>query len=192
MQIILGSSSPRRKEILNYFSLPYRIEVPDVDEESIDFKGDTEKYVLDIASLKGFNLSSRFPDDLIITADTTVHFEGQVFNKPKNAQEAFDSLSLLAGKKHEVFTGVCITQGTHQERLANKTSVYFKSLTPNEIKIYQEAVHSFDKAGGYAIQGAGSLIIDRIEGDYTTVLGLPVSVLEILLKRFNVDLWNYL
>jgi septum formation protein len=192
MQIILGSTSPRRQEILNYFSLPYRIEAPDIDEEAIGFEGDPEKYVLAIAKAKGDVLAAKFKEDLIIAADTTVHLQGQVFNKPKNGTEAFAALTLLAGKSHEVYTGVSLTCGNKQELMADKTIVYFKPLTANEIKMYQQAVHSYDKAGGYTIQGVGSLIIERIEGEYTNVMGLPLSVVSILLKKFDVDLWNYL
>jgi MAF protein len=192
MQIILGSASPRRKEILNYFSLPYKIEVPNIDEEAIEFKGDVGKYVTTIASEKGKSLIEKFPDHLIITADTTVHFEGKVYNKPTSEKEAFNTLSLLAGKRHEVYTGVCITSKERQLSDFERTDVYFKPLSINEIQMYQQAVHSYDKAGGYAIQGAGALIVDKIEGDYTNVIGLPINTMVSLLKSFNVDLWNYL
>lgn len=192
MQIILGSASPRRKEILNYFSLPYRVEIPDIDEEAIPFEGDAAKYVTKIASEKGAALLVRFPQSLIITADTTVFFEGKVYNKPANEQEAFDALSLLAGKSHEVYTGICVSSSNRQERGYEKTTVFFKPLSNNEIRLYQRAVHCYDKAGGYAIQGAGSLIVERIEGDYTNVVGFPIQVVYRLLKSFNVNLWDFL
>lgn len=192
MQIILGSSSPRRKDILNYFSIPYRIEVPDIDEEAIAFEGNPAEYVQKIASEKGNALIKRFPEGIIITADTTVYFDGKVYNKPSNPKEAFDALRFLAGKTHEVYSGVCITAKDRQQTGFEKTIVEFKELTDNEIHLYQQAVHSLDKAGGYAIQGAGSLIVKRIDGCYTNVLGLPVETLWRLLKSFGVDLWKFL
>ena len=192
MQIILGSASPRRKEILNCFSLPFRVEVPNIDEDAIPFNGDVPQYVTEIAQEKGKVLLRKFPDSLIITADTTVYFNGKVYNKPANEQEAFDALSALAGNCHEVYTAICVTTGDKQETRVDKTKVFFKQLNSNEIRLYQQAVHCYDKAGGYAIQGAGCLIVDRIDGDYTNVVGFPVHVLIELLKNFNVNLWDYL
>lgn len=192
MHIILGSASPRRKEILNYFSIPYKVEHPDIDEEAIPFQGDVAKYVCTIASEKGKALLAKFPESLIITADTTVFFDGKVYNKPANEKEAFEALSLLAGKSHEVYTGISITTKERQETQSEKTKVFFKPLNANEIRLYQRAVHCYDKAGGYAIQGAGCLIVDKIEGDYTNVVGFPVNVVVQLLKNFGVNLWDYL
>jgi septum formation protein len=192
MKIILGSSSPRRKDILNYFSLPYRIESPDIDEEAILFEGNPGEYVKKIALEKGKALIQRFPESIIITADTTVYFEGKVYNKPHNDLEAFQMLKSLVGKRHEVHTGVCVTSKDRYEVESEKNIVEFKELSDNEIHLYQQAIHCFDKAGGYAIQGAGSLIVKRIEGCYTNSMGLPITTLSSLLKSFGVDLWNFL
>lgn len=191
-RFILGSQSPRRKEILGYFSLPFEQITPNFDEEAVPFRGDPISYVIEIAEGKAQDLAARYPDAIILTADTTVYRNGKIYGKPQTAEEAFLVLSELAGKWHSVFTGVSLhskgnIQSTHEE-----TRVLFNALTPDEIRHYHKKLHWSDKAGGYAIQMAGGLAINKIEGCYYNAMGLPINSVRQLLLKVGIDLWDYI
>ena len=192
MPLILGSQSPRRKEILGYFKLPF-IQVPSsFDEESFPFEGNPEKYVCDLSLKKARVLAPRYPSDIILTADTIVYFKGKIFGKPGNDAEAIQSLSELAGNWHTVYTGVTVVQGAQQASQAEATHVLFNALNENQIRQYITHTEWADKAGGYAIQMAGGLIVRKIEGCYYNVMGLPINTVEALLKTVGIELWDYL
>lgn len=192
MKIILGSASPRRREILSYFSLPFEQANSHFDEDSIPFKGDPEAYAQQIANSKALSLSKLYEKEIILTADTVVFQNGKSFGKPKDEEEAFSFLSELQGKKHSVFTGVAVLHEGVLHQGVEETVVIFNPLTPDHIIKYLNALHYADKAGGYAIQLAGSLIVNRIEGCYYNVMGLPINTVAKLLKKAGIDLWNYL
>jgi septum formation protein len=191
-RLILGSQSPRRKEILGFFSFPFESVTSDFDEDSIIFHGDPEKYVCEIASGKAHNLAAQHPQDIILTADTTVYKDGKIYGKPKDSDDAFRALAELEGSWHSVLTGVTLL---HQGRIWTKceeTRVLFNPLTPEEIRMYHQKLHWSDKAGGYAIQMAGGLAVKRIEGCYYNVMGMPINTVRQLLLNVGIDLWNYL
>lgn len=190
--IILGSQSPRRKEILNFFHLPFTQLPSGFDEESVPFHGDPDAFAKEISEGKSRWFQERHPNDIIVTADSVVYCEGKHFAKPRDEEEAFSFLSFLAGKWHEVHTGVTVysPQGSYTD--AECTRVLFNPLTPSQIRTYQKTAHCYDKAGGYTIQHVGSLIVARIEGCYYNVTGLPVNTLARLLKQVGIDLWRYL
>lgn len=190
--IILGSQSPRRKEILDYFDLPIKQVSPNFDEEAHPFNGDPRQHVQELASGKSQSLVEKFPDSLILTADTTVYCEGKLYNKPQNEEEAFHMLSALAGKWHSVFSGVSLRHGQKAHAACEETLVLFNPLTPSQIRHYHSKIRWEDKAGAYAIQTAGGLIVNRIDGCYYNVLGLPINTVRHLLKHFNIELWDYL
>lgn len=192
MEIILGSGSPRRKEILSYFSLPFKQESPDFDEESLPFDGNPESYVCALSQGKASALKSRFPNALIISADTIVFREGKIYGKPRTVEEAFQSFTELVGNWHTVYTGVTVQCGDKVVSQAEATHVLFNDLTPEQIRHYMTRIQWADKAGGYAIQMAGGLIVKRIEGCYYNVMGLPINTVELLLKQFGIELWDYL
>lgn len=192
MNIILGSQSKRRKEILEYFTLPFRQVSPTFDEESLPFHDNPEEYVCMLSNGKGLSLVELFPDAIIITADTIVYSEGKIYGKPKNQAEAFDSLMSLKGQWHTVYTGVSVIFGKRGYHQAEPTRVLFNDLTAEQIQHYIQRTEWMDKAGGYAIQKASGLIVNRIEGCYYNVMGLPINTLEILLKRVGIELWNYI
>lgn len=153
-RIILGSQSPRRKEILSFFNLPFVQESPGFDEEAILYRRDPIKYVEALASGKAQGLMEKHPKDIIITADTIVYRSGKVYNKPKDENEAFQMLSELVGKWHSVFTGVAVAKNSHILTGWEETRVLFNPLTEKEIRDYHKKIHWADKAGGYAIQMA--------------------------------------
>ena len=165
MHFILGSQSPRRGEILNYFNLPFKQISSDFDEASIPFQGDPQAYVQALAKGKGSSLLSQFLSSLILTADTIVYREGKVYGKPKNEEEAFSYLKELAGQWHSVWTGVHVTLQDQAFQAAEETRVLFHLLTDEQIQAYHHAIPFMDKAGGYMIQGPGSLIVEIYRRD---------------------------
>lgn len=192
MTLILGSQSPRRKEILSYFSLPFQQVTPNFDEESVPFDGDPVSYVKILSKGKADSLFPAFPDRIIITADTVVYREGKIYGKPQHDEEAFQFLKALAGQWHSVFTGVTVRQGQLEFQDVAETRVLFTPLTDKEIHIYYQSLPYADKAGGYMIQQAGGLIVQRIEGCFYNVMGLPLHSLRLLLLQLGIDLWDYL
>ncbi len=190
--IILGSSSPRRKEILSFFSLPFSQITSNFDEESITYEGDALLYVETLAEKKGESLSKEHPEDIIITADTIVYLDGKVYNKPKSKEEATSFLQELSGKWHTVYTAVALTHGDKQHVKTEKTNILFNELTDDHIEHYLAHVNFLDKAGSYAIQQGGSLVVKKIDGCYYNVMGLPINALQELLQLVNIDLWEYM
>lgn len=190
--LILASQSPRRQEILSFFSLPFRAVTSHFQEESIPFLGDPIDFVCKIAAGKAQTLLPQFPNDLILAADTTVYRNGKNYGKPANEEEAFQMISELAGEWHSVFTGLALVKGKEVWSAFEETKVLFNPLTPEEIKHYHKKLHWSDKAGGYAIQMGGGLAIKRIEGCYYNVMGLPINSVRKLLLNVEIDLWDYL
>lgn len=192
MELILGSGSPRRREILGYFTLPFIQKSPHFDEDAVPFEGDPSRYVCNLSEGKSFALQKDNPTDLILTADTTVYFNGEIYNKPKDAEEAFSMLARLVGNWHEVYTAVTLSKGDERYTSYEKTRVLMNSLNSHQIREYQKRCHTIDKAAGYAIQREGSIIVDRIEGCYYNVMGLPINTVRSLLAHFDISLWDYL
>ncbi|MCP5504718.1 MAG: septum formation protein Maf [Chlamydiales bacterium] len=192
MRVILGSQSPRRREILEYFSLPFVIAPSNFDESVMKFNGNVEAFVQVSAQEKGRALLEEFPDDVIITADTVVYFEGKIFLKPKDDVEATQMLKKLSGKTHEVVSGVAVRKGEKMESGVERTRVTFNPIGEREIHAYLKASHGADKAGAYGIQECGALLIKGIEGSFYNVVGLPINLLQEKLKPFGIDLWDAL
>lgn len=192
MSILLGSQSPRRKEILDFFSLPFRQVHSDFDESLVPFQGDPAQFAQEVAYQKAAALASLHPEKIILTADTIVYRKGKLYLKPSTLEEAHQMLKELAGQEHQVFTGVCVAQGSTFFREAEETRVFFHELTDSQIRTYHLFFAPLDKAGGYAIQKGGSLIVKRIEGCYYNIMGLPIHTVRRLLLNAGIDLWDYL
>lgn len=191
MRIILGSQSPRRKEILELFKLPFTVVSSNFDESSITFDSSPQEFVETQAKEKALALQRIHQEDLIITADTTVYFNHRLFQKPSNEEEAFVFLKELSGNTHEVFTGIAILYKNQLLTDVAVTLVTFYPLTDRQIRQYILSTNPLDKAGAYGIQELGCLIVSKIEGCYYNVMGLPVHTLCKLLKNFGIDLWDY-
>lgn len=175
--IILGSASPRRKELLSRTGIPFRVKVV-VGDESFNPEKNPEEIVLQIALAKMKNYREYFESHIIICADTIVVADGEVLGKPYNDLQATTMLASLSGQKHDVLTGVVIRSPTTQSQFVSTTSVYFKSLSDSEITHYVASKSPMDKAGAYGIQDWIGLIgVTHIEGDYNNVVGLPVQQL---------------
>lgn len=192
MEIVLGSASPRRREILEFFHLPFRQEESHFDEHSISHQVGPEHYVCEVARGKARSLAQRFPSSCILTADTEVYRAGKIYGKPSSHSEAMEMLEELSGHWHSVYTGVTLLRGKEEHVGVEETRVLFHPTTPQQRERYLAAIPAFDKAGGYAVQGTGSIIIQRIEGCYYNVMGLPIHMVQKLLKKMGVDLWDFL
>jgi nucleoside triphosphate pyrophosphatase len=189
--LILGSRSPRRKEIMNYFSLPFTQVSSAFAEESVPFKGDPAHYVIEVAKGKAEDLMTKYPKNLILTADTIVFREGKIFGIPKNECQAFETLLSLEGKWHEVYSGITLVGDGKLDHTFEKTKVLLNILTKQEIEQYLAHKIWTDKAGGYAIQRSGGLLVNKIEGCFYNVMGFPINAIQRLLLKHGIDLWNY-
>jgi septum formation protein len=181
--IILGSQSPRRQALIHELGLPFEVMVRPT-AENIPPNLPPIEVVEAIAREKAEAFSDLANDYLIITADTIVVCEGQILGKPQDDKEAFEMLSLLSDKAHEVMTGVCIYKEGKIHAFVETTKVYFRALTEQEIWHYIHTHKPFDKAGAYGVQeGIGVIGITKIEGDFYNVMGLPVCRLHYELNK---------
>ncbi len=192
MQIILGSQSPRRQEIMEFFSLPFTQVSSDFDEESVPFAGDPAKHAMVLSQKKAETISIRYPKDVILTADTVVYCNGKLYNKPADEHEAARFLKEFASDWQSVFTGVTVRRGMQVHTDFEETKLLFQKLTDDQIKKFHAHCYFLDKAGGFAIEKSGNLIVSRIEGCYYNVLGLPINTVQKLLAKLGIDLWDYL
>lgn len=193
-QLVLASSSPRRKEILRRLGIDFVPAKGDVHEPEHRAGELPETYVLKNAAAKVQSVSHLFRKALIIGADTVVVHRGSVMGKPRSTREAFRYLKRLSGAEHEVYTGIAIydTEAWRLEKGFEKTVVRFRQLSDREIRAYLSVIDPLDKAGGYAIQGPGALIVEGITGCYYNVVGFPVARLEEMLLRHGVSLFDYM
>lgn len=182
--IILASKSPRRQELLSLMNVDFRVVLKDVDESYPEGLSPAEIAVY-IAEKKARAFDESLNEnELVLTADTIVCIENQILGKPDDEAHAFEMLSLLSGKRHEVITGVAFLQNHRLHSFYEVTEVYFRTLTADQIHHYIQTCKPYDKAGSYGIQEwAGLIGIEKIEGSYTNVVGLPTHrVYEELLK----------
>lgn len=186
--LILGSQSPRRKEILSYFKIPFRQLTPDFDEEAAPVLMDPALYATSLATEKARSL--RGQGDWILGADTVVFKDGKYFSKPKDRQEARAFLQEFSGKWQIVVTGLALVHGDEVWVEHAETKVLFNSLSDREIEHYLDQNIWQDKAGGYTIVGHASLLVEKIDGCFYNVMGLPVNALKRLLSKVGVDLWS--
>ncbi|EKN65857.1 nucleotide-binding protein implicated in inhibition of septum formation [Neobacillus bataviensis LMG 21833] len=172
--LILASSSPRRKELLENLHLTFAIISSEVDE-SFDPELSPEEVVMELAERKAQAVFKENQDAIVIGSDTIVALNNRILGKPADEAEAIQMLTSLSGTKHDVFTGVSIVSPTSTTRFYEKTEVWFWELTDKEIKAYVQSGEPLDKAGAYGIQQLGSMLVKKINGDYFAVVGLPVA-----------------
>ena len=180
--IILASKSPRRKELLSFITTDFTVKSADVDE-TLPQGITPDKAVEYLSKIKAEPLKNE--NDIVIGADTVVALDGKILGKPRDEADAFATLRMLSGKEHSVFTGVSVIKGKKIETFSVQTKVKMFELTDKEIEEYIATAEPFDKAGSYGIQGKGSLLVEKIDGDYFNVVGLPISRLNRVLKLFN-------
>jgi len=188
-QIVLASASPRRKELLTLAGLKFIVDAGNYEEDlALGLKPhDLAKF---LSREKARAVSHKYRNAIIIAADTFIVFRNELLGKPHTDREAVRMLTLLSGKSHAVITGYTVLDTKSGRTLSRsvETEVWFKRLSPAEIRAYVKTGEPLDKAGAYAIQGKGSLIVKKIDGDYCNVIGLPLAALAETLRRFGVRL----
>ena len=188
---ILASQSPRRQEILREAGVVHRV-IPSDADENISSALPPEKYVMELALLKGAAVAKNATkNDIVISADTVVVSEGEIMGKPKDFEDAKGMLMKLSGKWHSVLTGYCVINGADGAASVKyeETRVKFRDITEKEALRYIRSGECMDKAGSYGIQGKGRLLVERIDGDYFNVVGLPICALARMLKEdFGIDI----
>lgn len=186
-EIVLASSSPRRQELFRKLHIPFTVDPGDFVED-MTLQIPPEVLVKKLALGKARSVVPRHPSALIIGADTLIAFGGSILGKPHSPERALEMLTLLNGKKHSVWTGFAVidtTTGKIEER-AIETKVQFKTVSENELHQYIQTGEPLDRAGGYAIQEKGAFLVQSYEGDYDTIVGLPVRELAQSLANFGV------
>lgn len=183
MKLILASGSPRRRELLSLYTKDFTVCVSDFDESAVQAAAPAA-LVEQLARGKCLAVVRQHPGCVVLGCDTVVDVEGEVFGKPKDEADARRMLAALSGRTHAVHTGVCISDGVRTESFADTCRVRFFALPQREIDAYVATPEPYDKAGAYAIQGRAALWLDALEGDYYTIMGLPVSRTVRLLEAF--------
>lgn len=181
---ILASNSPRRKKLLEDAGIQFKIVSPNVNED-VQEKMKPEKLVQVIAKRKAEAVFSQYPNDVIIAADTIVVKDGNVYGKPKDEADAYRMLKDLSDDKHEVYTGVCIQNASKSVCFYTMSEVWMKNYNDLQIYDYIQTGEPMDKAGAYAIQGLGEQFVDHYQGDFFTIVGLPLKTLLQELKTFE-------
>ena len=186
VEIILASQSPRRRELLKNLVADFKI-IPSDADETLPEGASPADCAVEIARRKAFDIKAQNPDALIIGADTIVIYEDKILGKPKDDEEAYEMLSLLSGKTHKVCTGVVATLGDKTIAHGEETYVTFRTLSPDMIKNYIATGEPGDKAGAYGIQEKGAVLVEKIEGDYFNVVGLPLCRLSKMLNDLGIS-----
>lgn len=190
MGLILASQSPRRRELMGLFHIPFTVRVSDADE-TMDPSVSPAEAVAQVSLRKALAVE-RTAEDVVVAADTIVVCAGQILGKPKNEEDAFRMLRLLSGRDHQVMTGMTVLKGNVQRVCTEITDIHFRELSDREIRAYIRTGEPMDKAGSYGIQGGAALFAQRLEGDYYNVMGLPVCRLGQILKDLAPELMEEL
>lgn len=187
-EIILASASPRRREIMENMGISFSILTADVDESTIDTCVMPEIYVQQLALLKAAAAAKKIIHNkkaIVISADTVVVHDGKILGKPKDEADAVNTLKSLSGDVHRVYTGFCVLRVSDAYTVCQNvcTKVRMRQLTDEKIERYVRTGECMDKAGSYAVQGLGAMLVDKIEGDYFNVVGLPAGELAQVLEE---------
>ena len=182
--IVLASGSPRRRQLLEMLRLPFRVMPPDVDEHVLPGEA-PDHYVTRLSRAKAEAVVARAPGELVLAADTTVVLGGTIFEKPTSPAHAVEMLSRLQGKTHEVMTAVAVARDGELAQALDVSRVTFRPVDRPTLEAYVATGEPLDKAGAYAIQGLGAPLIERVEGDFFGVMGLPLRLALDLLARFG-------
>ena len=191
MALILASKSPRRQELLQRMGLTdFKILVPEADESCPDglTPQETVEYISRVKALAAKELVAE--DDIVITADTMVFLDEHRLGKPRDEEDALRMLTALQGRSHTVCTGVTVMQGNHILTESEPTRVYFREASEAELRGYIATGDPMDKAGAYGVQSLGALLVERIDGDFFNVMGLPVLRLSRMLREFGIRFFD--
>jgi septum formation protein len=185
VQVILASQSPRRRDLLNLIGITHTVRPADIDETPLP--GERPLVVVErLARAKAARIAADASDALVIAADTIVVIDDHILNKPVDVHDARRMLRTLQGRRHDVYTAVCVTCDGREAAGVEDTGVWFRPLTDAEIDAYIATGEPMDKAGAYGIQGYGATIVERVDGDFFTVVGLPLVRLTRLLTEIGI------
>jgi septum formation protein len=178
MQIILASASPRRKELIGYLGIDFEVKVPDIHEQAHHNESPMD-FCLRISREKALRVKADYQNSLVIAADTIVVIDDDILGKPESTKDAYSFLKRLSGRSHDVITAYSVMLPGDLKEISRAviSRVHFADMTDEDIRWYVSTGEPMDKAGAYALQGIGGAFIDRIEGSYTNVIGLPLSEL---------------
>lgn len=188
-KIILASASPRRRELLIQLGLDFEVEPSKYDEE-LEQDMPFGQFVCKLAENKAMDVAKNHKNGIIIGADTIVVIDNKILGKPFSRKDAVDMLSILSGRWHSVFTGLCVfdVESGQMRKDYEESRVKFKVILPREIENYVNTGEPLDKAGAYGIQGKGALLVEKIEGCYYNIVGLPLFKLSQILAEFGINL----
>ena len=186
MELILASQSPRRRELLGLFRLPFTVRVADIDE-TMDPTLPPAREVARV-SLEKARAVERGADDVVIAADTIVVLGERLLGKPTSEAHAEEMLTALSGRTHQVMTGVTVLRGDRAITATEITDIHFREISSREIRRYIATGEPMDKAGSYGIQGGAALFVEKLQGDYYNVMGLPVCRLLQMLRELAPDM----
>jgi septum formation protein len=184
--LVLASASPRRRELLERLGVPFRVRAADIDETTTE--PNPSRMVQTLALEKAKAVFALEPNALVLAADTTVALKDTILNKPHSIAENAEFIRRLAGVWHEVHTGIALKSATLETSTVEITRVKFRTLSENEILGYARSGEGLDKAGGYGIQALGMALVERIEGDYFNVVGLPIARLLTTANAVGIQL----
>lgn len=190
MDIILASASPRRAQLLEQIGIKFTVQASNV-EEKLSKKMEPSLWVQEIALQKAKDVAKNYKEGLVIGADTIVVKDGKILGKPQDELEAIKMLKFLSGSHHQVMTGIAVVNAQNMEDYIVNieiTKVKFSNLKESEILSYVKTKEPMDKAGAYGIQGIGALLVEKIEGCYYNVVGLPLNHLVKILKKYDGEL----
>jgi len=190
--IILASSSPRRRELLTQAGIPFIVMPGDVDEENAELYGTPGQKAEQLALMKARNVAEKLTSGLVLGADTIVVCDDELFGKPQDVEDARRMLSRMNGREHQVITGTALLDVKRGKARVDhvSTRVRFATLTEAEISAYIQTGEPFGKAGAYAVQGKGALLVERMDGCYSNVVGLPLQKLHQLMKAFDIQVMD--
>lgn len=181
MQLILASASPRRRELMQLFGIPFVIRAADIDE-TMNPENSAAEEVAAVSRRKAMAVE-REQDDVVVAADTIVVCGGKILGKPHSAEQAEEMLRTLSGRAHQVMTGCTVVRGDRSQTFTEITTIHFRPMSDGEIRRYVATGEPMDKAGAYGIQGGAALFCTGMEGDYYNVMGLPVCHLSQVMKQ---------
>jgi septum formation protein len=187
--LVLASASPRRRELLAQIGVRFSCRSADIDESVLEAETSSQ-YVSRLAMQKALAVASLESDVWVLGSDTSVVCEQQILGKPANKDDAVATLLMLSGRRHQVLTAVALVRGERQHALLVTTDVLFKTLSRAECEQYWETGEPQDKAGSYAIQGLGAVFVERVEGSYSAVVGLPLQETAQLLQQLGIAIWQ--
>jgi len=185
----LASASPRRRQLLELIGVPHVVTPADIDETPARNEAGAD-YVVRLARDKARVVHARHADLPVLAADTTVHVDGAILEKPHSEADCIRMLSLLSGRRHQVYTGLCVISTAAPTVVCATTEVEFRSISKGEMRAYWASGEPRGKAGAYAIQGLGAVFVANVSGSYTGVMGLPLFETAQVLRRHGVPVWH--